>query len=172
MVCRTNNRLTSNVPQREHATRTLKVAETISTLSESGHSGLGPITAESVRLILSQNSQEPPACDLGMTRDIVSNAIPDLDYDELPDLTDLLAAIEHGKACSHCTDITGCYRQDNSDDMKTTCITAQKLHSKRLAQQAELATALISHHDGQQHSGDIRKLRNDTRAGEGRGWSN
>ncbi len=119
---------------------------------------------------------------LGITRDIISEARPDLNYEELPDVLYFVSAHTHGKDCIPYADlITSCKHQDDDDgDMKFKIIgiIAHKLRIEHLAQQARLATASISnsrlhrqHQPQQQQHSDDGQLRNGTGSSKSQGWS-
>jgi hypothetical protein len=115
-------------------------------------------TIESVIPTFSQSAHVLPPCGLGITREFVINAFADQEYDKLPEIQSLMAADVHRNFCICCKNImTSFSSQDdyNEDmEMKIIGIIACKMRTEHLAQQAKLATVLISnsrhHHQHQQ----------------------
>jgi hypothetical protein len=72
--------------------------------------------------------------ELGITGDLVRNTVPGEDFDELPDLDNLLEAMKHHEACNHCRDAINSILHDGEDDnqKKGIDLIANGLRSDRL----------------------------------------
>lgn len=122
--------------------------------------------------------QSALSCGIGIFRKMIDSAIPGRDYDDLPDVCDLLGALDHVKVCTPCMNANSSYRSQEEDEMKVVNVIAQRLRNNRLVLTPSATFSINNsfqdryqeHHqqNQQQHSGE-GKLSSDTGSVESRG---